>query len=159
MRGCLGWLLLWPLVGALWLVGRISDAAAEHGGAWRFVGAGTNLGIGAGVALLGYYLAFRGFTTFDGYAYPIDSANHKLWYTYQLLLCGGAIVTESEMYDAIFAPIRDALNKTVLVNQANDVAVSIAKGLSEGLSRLLTQEVDRAIAHHEAAYFHQSSRV
>ncbi len=67
MRGCLGWLLLWPLVGALWLVGRISDAAAEHGGAWRFVGAGTNLGIGAGVALLGYYLAFRGFTTFDGY--------------------------------------------------------------------------------------------
>ncbi len=68
-------------------------------------------------------------------------------------------MNESEIRDVIFVSIRDALSQTSLSLEANNVAVSIANGLSRSLSRLLKEETDRVIAHHLAAYIHQEAHV
>ena len=63
MRGCLGWLLLMPFVGAFWLVVTLANEFAKMGGLWRLLGVLCSLAIGGACIGLGYILVYEGFTT------------------------------------------------------------------------------------------------
>jgi len=68
----LGWLLLIPLAGGLFLVGFITNESATHGGAWRLLGAAANAAIGGVFSFIGNFLAYEGFETSSEYiTFPI----------------------------------------------------------------------------------------
>lgn len=46
MRGCLGWLILMPIVVAFWLAVVIASACGKKGNSWRFLGILSSILIG-----------------------------------------------------------------------------------------------------------------
>ena len=66
MRGCLGWLLLMPLVFAFWLVVTVGNACGKRGGLWRMLGILVSLVIGGICVQVGYWFAIEGFVEWEG---------------------------------------------------------------------------------------------
>ena len=62
MRGCLGWLMLMPLLFAFWLAMQVANACAKWGGLWRLLGILASLVIGGICVGVGYLFAYEGST-------------------------------------------------------------------------------------------------
>ena len=71
MHGCLGWLLLWPLGGASWLVVKAVNECVKRGNLWRLLGVLLSLAIGGGCAFVGYWIAFEATVPILGWPYLI----------------------------------------------------------------------------------------
>ena len=62
MRGCLGWLMLLPLVGAFGLTAWVVRACVQKGGLWRLLGVLSSLVIGGICIQVGYWFTEEGST-------------------------------------------------------------------------------------------------
>ena len=56
MAGCLGWLILLPFAGAIWLTYKIVDACIKKGGSMRVLGILVCLVVGGGSIAGGYFI-------------------------------------------------------------------------------------------------------
>lgn len=56
MAGCLGWLILLPFAGAIWLAYKIVDACIKKGGSMRLLGILVCLVVGGGSIAGGYFI-------------------------------------------------------------------------------------------------------
>ena len=56
MRGCIGWLILLPFAGAIWLAYKIADACIKKGGPMRLLGVLVCLLVGGGSIYAGYHI-------------------------------------------------------------------------------------------------------
>ncbi len=56
MAGCLGWLILLPFAGAIWLAYKIVDACIKKGGSMRLLGILVCLVVGGGSIVGGYFI-------------------------------------------------------------------------------------------------------
>jgi len=56
VAGCLGWLILLPFAGAIWLAYKIVDACIKKGGSMRLLGILVCLVVGGGSIVGGYFI-------------------------------------------------------------------------------------------------------
>lgn len=98
MRGCLGSLMLLPLVGAFGLVVWVVRACVQEGGLWRLLGVLVSLAIGGVCVLVGYGVGVEGFTEWKGLAYR--QVTYPVWGW--VLMIGGGLIALIGTWSALF---------------------------------------------------------
>jgi hypothetical protein len=64
--GCLGWLLLAPFAGAIWLAYKVGDTCIKRGRSYKPLGLFVYFLLGGFCVGLGYFLAYVGWTEWRG---------------------------------------------------------------------------------------------